>query len=666
MAPRLLELVEEGFLDKPNDFGVELFGKKAIVTSFSGREEISRPFEFHLTIDAPKLDLLPKDIIGKPLALRIDRGDQPARFIHGYVSQVWIGDCTKSDEPGGLTTRSYRIRLVSWLWFMTKSSRCCVYLPDQKEKSIKDVLDLVLERTNSPKHVAALVEDSTASSLQSRKVEHCVQYRESDFNFFSRLLERHGVYYYFVHGPDGHMAYLKDSKDCFVDEGFEYVGVGGTHTANEYIYTWEHSYEFVSGKWEHTDYDYRNPSVDLRVQQDLHEQIDLPFSRQYEFHDYPNDYVSRQDGRTEAEHRMEEEELRYNTIIASSTCKSIQPGFGFRLTKHPNSPKEEGKDYLVTSVVHSATQPGATSGAGAAASYSNQFCCIPSDIQFRPSRLTPQPVVSSVQTAFVVGPENEEIWVDEFGCVKIRFHWDKDRTPNENHSCWVRVSQVHAGRGFGAMHVPRVGEEVIVSFIEGDLDRPIITGRVYNKEAMPPFKLPEEKTRSGFKSKTYKGTGFNEISIDDQPGKEQIRMHAERDMDSMVKRNHKSTINGNDSVAVGGGQSVSVGGGRSVNVSKDLEYNVGGMHQTNVKGNMGGVIQGWYSYAAQSCQLDGEDYILLTSGDSSIKLSKNGDIEIKGKFITINGETMVGVSGGMIDSTAKGTNSLNGALVEIN
>ncbi len=332
---------------------------------------------------------------------------------------------------------------------------------------------------------------------------------------------------------------------------------------------------------------------------------------------------------------------------------------------------------------HTAHQPGPTSDVSVSASYVNQFTCMNSEFQYRPPRRSPVPLLASVQSAVVVGPDKEEIHVDELGRVKIKFHWDKTDNKDENHSCWVRVSQVHAGRGFGAIDIPRVGEEVIVSFIEGDVDRPIITGRVYNGEAMPPYPLPAEKTRSGYKSKTYKGSGYNELSFDDAPGKQQVRIHAERDMDTTIKRNRKGTIQGNDSTSVSGGQSISVGGDRSINVSGSVKQTIKQSIQEFVGDKKWTSVKNEYNLMAKSCIVDGKDFVRLqcgqahltidqdgkielVTGDSSITLLKSGTIEITGTFIAISGQDKVSVLGTEVESTARGSHNINGAIVEIN
>ncbi len=564
-----------------------LFGSDAILVSLSGREEISRPFEFSLTISSPKENIKPEEVIGQPLGVRIDRGDAEPRYIHGYISHLWAGDFSMSEDQKSLPRRSYRVRLVPWLWFMTRAARCFVYLPEKKEKSIQDTLNELIKRVKSYGHVQTWIDDSAASILKSRMVEHCVQYRETDFNFFSRTLERFGVYYYFKHEKDKHTLVLSDKNNypTAIESEIEYAPSIGGQMNIDRLTSWEHIYEFVSGKLEQTDYDFLQPSTNLKVSASKHGLIPLNNNTGYELYDYSNDYVRKRDGRTEAERRLEEEEIRFNSVAGGGSCKTLTAGYTFKLTKHHSCPSEQGKSFLLTSVSHSASQPGPFTSGDVGQHYSNQFLCVPKDMQYRPQRVTPLPVLSSVQTAMVVGPAGEEIYTDEYGRVKVQFHWDREGKHDENTSCWVRVTQVHAGKGFGGIDIPRVGEEVVVSFLDGDPDRPLITGRVYHKESMPPFSLPGEKTRSGLKSKTYKGNGFNELSLDDTPGKEQIRIHGQYNMDTEVRNNQTLKVGNDRQVQVGNDETYSVIKNQSTKVGVDQVLDVGSNRSTTVHAN---------------------------------------------------------------------------------
>jgi type VI secretion system secreted protein VgrG len=564
-----------------------LFGDEAVLARLEGREEISRPYEFMLTIDSPKESIAPADVIGKPLGVKIDRKDGPPRFVHGYISHLWAGDFVMTEGKQRVSSRIYRARIVPWIWFMMRASRSFVYLPEKQEKSFQDIFDKLLERVKSYGHVQTWNDVAGASILKNRKTEHCVQYRETDFNFLSRTLERFGVYYYFKHEANKHTLVLSDksnyprASDAEVDLK---PSISSIYT-NDQITSWEHAYEFVSGKFEQTDYDFLQPSTSLKTSASKSGNVSLSNNSGYELYDYPNDYVDKGDGTEESYRRMEEEEIRFNTVQGESCCKSFTAGYKFKLKSHYSCPDEAGKSFLLTGVHHSASQPARSTDSQTSTFYSNRFVCVPDSMQYRPARQTPRPRLVSIQTAVVVGPKGEEIYTDEHGRVKVQFHWDREGRHDENTSCWIRVSQSHAGRGFGGIDIPRIGEEVIVSFVEGDPDRPLITGRVYHKESVPPFALPGEKTRSGIKTKTYKGSGYNELSMDDTPGKEQIRIHGQYNMDSVIENDETHKIGKNRTKSIGVDEVMTIGNNQKLKVGVNKTVDVGTDHTETIGAN---------------------------------------------------------------------------------
>jgi type VI secretion system secreted protein VgrG len=470
---------------------------------------------------------------------------------------------------------------------MMRASRSFVYLPEKQEKFFQDIFDKLLERVKSYGHVQTWNDVAGASILKNRKTEHCVQYRETDFNFLSRTLERFGVYYYFKHEANKHTLVLSDksnyprASDAEVDLK---PSISSIYT-NDQITSWEHAYEFVSGKFEQTDYDFLQPSTSLKTSASKSGNVSLSNNSGYELYDYPNDYVDKGDGTEESYRRMEEEEIRFNTVQGESCCKSFTAGYKFKLKSHYSCPDEAGKSFLLTGVHHSASQPARSTDSQTSTFYSNRFVCVPDSMQYRPARQTPRPRLVSIQTAVVVGPKGEEIYTDEHGRVKVQFHWDREGRHDENTSCWIRVSQSHAGRGFGGIDVPRIGEEVIVSFVEGDPDRPLITGRVYHKESVPPFALPGEKTRSGIKTKTYKGSGYNELSMDDTPGKEQIRIHGQYNMDSVIENDETHKIGKNRTKSIGVDEVMTIGNNQKLKVGVNKTVDVGTDHTETIGAN---------------------------------------------------------------------------------
>jgi type VI secretion system secreted protein VgrG len=680
-----------------------LFGNGAVVVSLAGREEISRPFEFRIAIDSPNEDIKASDVIGKPLAVRIQYGDNKERFIHGYVCHLSAGEAEQSKDKKGIPSRVYQIVLVPWLWFLSKASRSFVYLPDKEKKTLKEVFDKVVERIKSYGHIECWHDASGASGLKQRKTEHCIQYRETDLNFLSRLLETNGVYYYFKHEKDKHTLVLSDQlsyPNCEVAE-IDYPASAAERVGKECIHDWDHSFDFVSGRWEQIDYDFTKPSSSLKVSSSKHGLVSLTNNAGYEFYDYPNTYSEIQEGRDEAKWRMEEEETRFDTVNGSSSCPAFAPGFVFKIKSHPNVPSEAKKSYLLTSVVHHAQQGGRLAGSTQQNSYNNRFVCIPKERQYRPTRLTPNPVISSIQTAVVVGPDGEEIYTDKYGRVKVQFHWDREGKRDDKTCCWVRVSQTHAGPGFGGIDIPRIGEEVIVSFVEGDPDRPVITGRLYHAENMPPFDLPQHKTRSGFRTKTYKGDGYNELIFEDKTDDECIFMHAQKDLEVRVLNDAAHRVYGNQHVAVGWEKDGKKGGDLVETVYEDRHTNIKRHQFEHVEGNMellvgegqadsGGnldiVIEkqksetiGGESHllikGAHSEKVDG-DFSSVIGGGHQLKVSKDiaaeagamGEIHLKaGMKIIIEAGMQISLvgPGGFIDIGPTGV-TIQGILVNIN
>lgn len=694
---RLIELVPDS-----------LFGSKAIAVSVSGREELSRLFEFDIEIASPTTDIKPKDVMGKALAIRLDRGKQSPRFIHGYISHFAAGDQGDPQESKDLQYRQYRVRLVPWMWFLTRAARSFIYLPEKAEKSIKEIFDEVISRVKSFGHIETWNNPEKAAILESRKVEHCVQYRESDFNFLSRLLEQYGVFYYFRHSEDKHELVLADKNNYENCPEFElkYHAAEDSPGDVDHITSWHHSYEFVSGKYTHSDYDFKKPGEDILADESKHGSVSLTNNSAYEIYDYPGEYIAPNHGSDEAKIRMEEEETRYDAVEGTSTCRSMSPGFCFKLDTHHSCKSEEGQEKLITSVFHSAVQPGPFSSTALSASYSNRFACIPRDTQFRARRLTPKPMVMGVQTATVAGPSNEEIYTDEFGRVKVHFHWDREGRPNrfskgDDFSCWIRVAYASAGKGWGMVAIPRIGQEVIVEFVEGDPDRPIVTGCIYNGEQQQHYSLPDEKTKSYWKTNsTQGGEGFNELMFEDKAGEERVFVHAQKDMDlrtlndtkqitlanqhqvvgtkkgkdeagdfnqlmwrdnnTIIKRNSVTHIEGDQQLLIGKGDAD--GGNREIVVEKKETKSVGdeGLHLT-VGGDSNSDIGG-----SHSMQIGGDQHI-KAGGSIALEAGMMGQCHVKAGTVVIEAmqQLSLKVGGNFIDISMAGI-SIQGMMLNLN
>lgn len=543
-----------------------------LLTSFRGQEEISRLFRYELDLLSENNAIQANDIVGKNVSFSVELADGSPRHFNGFVSRFVAGD---EDDLGH---RNYRAEVVPWLWFLTRTSDCRIF----QNKTIPEIVQQIFGDLGFSDFEAAQIKGSHP------KWPYCVQYRETDFNFVSRLLEQEGIFYFFKHQQGKHILTLADQKSVYPACGesqVDYPRDIGSHAVTDHIIRWEHAFEFRTGKWTHTDYNFETP--DTKLMSTAPTVVPLPGTDKFEFYDYPGEYTSTGDGQSLAKLRIEEEEVGYDVVSGGSTCKSFTPGCKFTIGRHRNG-VEEGKSYVLTSVRHSAAEPRAyeTGGGSAEATYENTFTCIPSSVTFRPARSTAKPVVQGCQTAVVTGPAGEEIYPDKYGRVKVQFHWDREGKQDENTSCWIRVSQLHAGKNWGGIDLPRIGEEVIVDFLEGDPDRPLIIGRLYHAANLPPFGLPDGKSVNGMKSNSTKGGGgYNELVFDDTKGNELIREHGQFDKDSTIEHDLREHVLNDRSRDVTNNETIQIGNNRSETVGVDEQLSVGANRTETIGAN---------------------------------------------------------------------------------
>jgi type VI secretion system secreted protein VgrG len=487
-----------------------------LLSSFAGQESLSQLFHYQLDLFSQDTSIKAKDIVGKAVTWSVHGVHSEPRFFCGMVSRFVAAGPRTRDK------RAYRAEVVPWLWFLTRTANCRIF----QNKSVPQIIESIFKELGFASYQFKLT-----GSYKPR--DYCVQYRETAFKFISRLMEFEGIFYYFHHEQGKHTVVLGDSKTAFEkcdEDEVEYFS--GTLARNS-INAWEHQYLFGSGKLAHTDYNFETPETKLLT--NTQTVVDLPGITKYEVFDYPGGYMQSPAGSASVKIRMQEEEAGHDTVAASSTCCTFTPGGTFKLTAR-ECPDEEDT-YVITSVQHSGTNPSYQPGS-AGSSYQNTFTCMPASVPYRPARVTPRPIVQGVQTAVVVGPGGSEIYTDKYGRVKVQFYWDREGKSNENSSCWIRVSENWAGKNWGVVFNPRIGQEVIVDFLEGDPDRPLITGRVYNAMQMPPYP-PGNNTMSTLKTRSSPGGGaanFNEVRFEDKAGAEQLFIHAERNQDIEVEK----------------------------------------------------------------------------------------------------------------------------------
>ena len=621
-----------------------------LLQELTGEEGISRLFTYELNLLAHENDsVVFSDIVGQKITITLSRPDGTSRYLSGYVSRF-----TQGATDDRMFTH-YHAQVVPWLWFLTRQADCRIF----QNMAVPDIISQVFNLFDFKDFRLSL--KNTYPQL-----EYCVQYRETSFNFVSRLMEEFGIFYYFDHSTEGkHTMVLADQSSTLPacpSSPISYdTQVGGIYDP-EAISDWHVGQEVRTGKYTVTDYNFITPSTSLLANDPT--VVQLSASQPLELFDYPGLHTTKDQGDTVAKTRMQEEEAGYMVVQAASNCRAVMSGYSFVLKNHYRG--DQNTNYVVTEVRHYATagQTYTTAGTQGGEVYSNNLTCIPASVTYRPPRVTPKPFVQGPQPALVVGKAGEEIWVDKYGRVIVQFYWDRLGKQNENSSCWIRTSQPWAGGNWGAMWIPRIGQEVLVSFLEGDPDRPVITGRVYNANQMPPYTLPDYQTRSTFMSRTSKGGGasnYNELRFEDLKGKEQIFMNAEMDMDLRVEKdsrefiganrhlvvttnqqeqvqadkhlqvqgNHFEQIQGNMSLQVAGNQMESVTGNKSLAVT--------GNQSESVTGNLSLAVTGQQQDTSMAYAMKTDTTIHLNAGMSAV-IEAGVDLTLKvgSNFIDIN------------------------------
>ncbi len=626
-------------------------GKDALLLlGLSGHEGISQLFHFSADLLSENHSISFKDIVGKQVTLQVHHSGDDQRHWNGFVSRF---ACVGGDNRFSY----YRAEIVPWLWFLTRTADCQIF----QQKTIPEIVKKVFQD-----HGFQDFQDLTQGSYPQR--EYVVQYRETAFNFVSRLMEEYGIFYFFQHDQKSHKLIFADKpspsvhKNCPVQHKVRFnYSPGSTFLKEDIVGSWGAEQELRPGKYALTDYNFQTPNTSLMA--NVQTVAEIGGNTKYEIYDYPGIHINKSEGDTVTKLRMEEEEAAHHLVTGSGNCRSFAPGYKFHLDEH--SRRDQNGDYLLTEVTHSASvgESYSGSGGGSEETYTNHFTCIPFSVPFRPQRLTPKPVVQGVQTAVVVGPPGEEIYPDKYGRVKVQFFWDRLGKKNENSSCWVRVSQPWAGKNWGAVSIPRIGQEVIVDFLEGDPDRPIITGRVYNDDQMPTYPLPDHKTRTTFMSRSTKGGGsanYNELRFEDKKGSEQIFINAEKDMDHRVENDSREFIGNDRSLIVKHDQKEKVEGEQHIQIVKDRNEKVGGDASLEVTGNQNDKVgQNMSLQVGQNLQeKSGMNYAHEAGMEIHLKAGMNVVIEA-GLQLTIK------ASGGFINIGPAGV-AIQGTLVLIN
>ncbi len=531
--------------------------------SMRASESLGRLSAFELELLSEDHEIELEDVLGENLTVRLDMPQSgEMRYFNGFASQFCYAGAS------GNFAR-YRATLRPWLWFLTRTADNRIF----QEKTVPDIIKQVFGDQGFTDF-----EDKLSGSY--RTWEYCVQYRETDFNFVSRLMEQEGIYYYFLHEDGKHTLVLADGASAHEPSaGYEqvpyYPPEEGGQRERDHVSGWSVQKEVQPGAYTLRDFDFEKPKADLEVR------LNKPFEHgqaDCEVYDYPGEYLTSGDGDTYAKVRLEELHCQFERVEGEGDVAGLASGGLFELTDYPR--EDQNREYLiVSSAVELRSDAYESEGAAKGESLCHcRFTAIDGQRQFRAPRVTPKPVVQGPQTAIVVGKSGEEIWTDKHGRVKVQFHWDREGKSDEKSSCWIRVSSPWAGKGWGGIQIPRMGQEVIVDFLEGDPDQPIITGRVYNGDNPVPYGLPDNKTQSGVKSRsTKKGTpeNFNEIRFEDKKGEEQLYIHAEKNQDNVVENDETTNVGNDRTEDVAKNESITIGENRTENVGKDEGISIG-------------------------------------------------------------------------------------------
>jgi len=612
-------------------------GDDVMFHSMQGLEAISRPFAFEVEVVSPRADIRAEELLGQSVTVNLDRTDDAdtPRSWNGLVSFV------QYIETGNDDRTRYRLTLRPWLWSLGLAADCRIF----QNMTVPDIVKEVFQNRGFSDFEMSLFETYEAR-------QYLVQYRETDLDFISRLLEEVGIYYFFRHESGKHTLVLADSPQAHSPAtGCASLpfAVEDDHRDEtmEYVRRWRCEGQLAPGATALADFDFTKPRVTLRASaQETQEDAEASL----EIYDYPGGFTTFAGAADTARLRLHQSRRDSRSARGESNARGLAVGSTFRLIEHPR--EDQNANYLVTSArLRLRGNDQRTGGAREEEPFACAFAVIGAESTFRSPAPRPKPFVHGPQTATVVGPAGQEIWTDQFGRIKVQFHWDRLGAGDENSSCWVRVSQAWAGTGFGAQFVPRIGQEVIVDFLEGDPDRPIVTGSVYNGSHDVPFELPDNQTQSGVRTRsTPRGAVFsgNEIRFEDLTGNEDLFIQAEKTQTTIVKDRQSITIGSSRALAVGGSDSTTVGLARSLQVGLESATAVGGDSSESIGGarrlSVGG--QNVETVAAGATINVAGDYVVQVGGvtrfdvGDSLRMTTAGD-----ESQTVGGKLEVRIGG---------------------
>ena len=609
-----------------------------LLRSCRGEEGLSTPFQFNLDMVSESASLDFSAIVGASATVTIESSDGATRYVNGIMTRF-----VQAGTSGELTT--YHGELRPWFWLLRMASDNCVY----QQKSTIDIVKAVFDGLGFSDY-----KDSTTGTYSPR--DYAVQYGESSFDFVSRLLEEDGIHYFFEHVDGKHTLVLADDSDahtaCLGPSKIRYATAADRERRgkDDIILDCFIEQQVIPNAYTLDDYEFTTPAVDLTSSV-------TGVSGSLKLYDYPGGFSKTADGSTLANVRLQAVEAEAKSLTGTSTVRMFTPGYTFALADHGRD--DANMTYLLKRVVHDASLE----------EYTNAFEAIPSTVTYRPRRVTPRPRIAGAQTAVVVGKAGEEIWTDQYGRIKVQFHWDQLGKSDENSSCWLRVAQGWAGKSWGMVFLPRIGQEVLVTFLEGDPDRPIVTGSVYNATQVVPYALPTEQTKSTIMSNSSKGGGgSNEIRFEDKAGSEEVYLHSQKDMTTLIENDRTETIKHSDTLTVTQDKTVTVtDGDDSYTITKgkrtlavtagDETHTVGGKRDLTVTGDESHTNSGKFTHTVTG------DYTLTVSGNLVIEAKGSVSIKSGTTFAIEAGTALTEKAGSDLSLTATGALSTKGASV---
>ena len=583
--------------------------RKFHLVGIEGGEEISGLFHFKLILRTFDEAVDFSKILNNNIVVTVKRDQDPPRLINGLVAGF-----TQAWSDGRVTF--YHAEIRPWLWKLTLTRNSRIF----QNMTVPDILSKLFSDLGCTDF-----KDNTTKTYQQRI--YCVQYQETAFDFASRLMEDEGIFYFFEHAKEAHTLVLADDSSAFEacpgGDPVQYREVE-PHMDN-LVQTFDYQEQMITTKYAVDDYNFEDPETDLLTEADSGQSGDL---RVYE---YPAGFTKTNDGETMANLRVDEKELPYKTVTGLGCCRAFTAGCKFTLKDHYR--QDYNTDYVLRRLTLEITQDECR----------DEFEAFPADSVFTPPRLTPKPKIYGTQTALVTGKSGEEIWTDEYGRIKVKFHWDQSDEENENTSCWIRTAQVWAGKSWGTMFIPRLGTEVVVSFLNGDPDYPLVIGTVYNASQVLPYTQPDNKNRSTILTRSTKqGEAGNEVRFDDAKGSEELYFHAQKDMTVLVENDQNITITQNRNLTVSkADETLTVDqGDRSIAVNKGKETHTNAADFTHqVKGDYSLTVDG-------DLTIDVKGKVTFKSGDK-MDINSGADLTIQaGSALTAKSGTDLTVQSG--------------------